>query len=165
MPTSTPSTAPRRARPKPATLPSKSATGAIPAASTVAEVVCPAAPRANGAMRQTHGAVTPMQGSINNVNQLVNNGRSIIKGDPSSFATLSAYTHYLNGLSVVDLNRHAAEAKQVPIGDRPRLIRRLEVQWTATAARTGRSVIPTRPPFSQAQIDAQNEIRNKLLKI
>ncbi len=99
------------------------------------------------------------------MNQLTNNGRSILKGSPDSFQTLAAYTSYLNTLDLHTLRRHASENKQVPIDDRPRLIRRLESQWTATAARAGRGHIPARVPFTQAQIDAQNEVRNKLLRV
>jgi hypothetical protein len=117
---------------------------------------------------QTHGAITPLSGPVTNVSQIVNGGRNVAKGSSGSFTCLADYTAYLKTLALHDLHRHAVEdARIVPIDDRERLIRRLEVQWTTVAARNpGRmgSVIPIRAPFSKEQIDAQNEIRNKLLR-
>lgn len=167
MPTTT---APRRARASKSTLPSQTATGATTKGATVAEVICPAAPRRNPGgttqAHQTHGAVTPLSGSITSVNQLINGGRSIAKGASASFSSLSSYTAHLKTLSLHELRRHALEdARIVPIDDRERLIRRLETQWTTTAARqTGRTSAPARVPFTQEQLDAQQAIKNQLLR-
>ncbi len=165
-----PAPTPRRSRSTKASIPAKSTTGAVAQGAPVTEVICPAAPRRNlsGAPavgHQTHGAVTSIRGPITSVQQLVNQGRSIAKGSSASFATLAEYRAHLNTLDLRELHRHAIEdAKQVPIDDRQRLIRRLETQWTATAARTGRVQIPARVPFTQEQIDAQNELKNRLLR-
>ncbi len=169
------------ARPRPsrattaskASLPAKSTTGATSQASapSVTEVICPAAPRRNltaatSSVRQTHGAVTPLTGGINNVSQLINNGRSVAKGSAGMFESLADYTAHLRGLDLHGLRTHAISEKIVPIDDRERLIRRLENQWTVTASRMpGRaSTIPVRAPFTQEQLDAQNVIRNQLLR-
>ncbi len=156
------------------TLPSKTATGAIPASTAVAEVICPAAPRRNlngtaaPAARpphQTHGALTPLTGPVTNVGQLINGGRNIAKGSAATFGTLGDYTTHLRTLDLHGLRSHAISEKIIPIDDRERLIRRLEIQWTSTAARQpGRSTIPQRAPFTQEQIDAQEAIRNQLLR-
>lgn len=111
--------------------------------------------------------MTPLTGAISSVSQLVNGGRSIAKGSSASFQTLASYTAHLRTLDLHSLRRHALEdARIVPIDDRERLIRRLEVQWTTTAARQpGRgNAIPTRPPFTQEQHDAQNAIKNQLIR-
>ncbi len=166
-------TTPRRARASiaKATLPTKSATGATSASSTVAEVICPAAPRRNlsastTSPRQTHGAVTPLTGGVTNVSQLLNGGRNIARGSAATFESLSDYSSHLRTLDLHGLRTHAMSEKIVPIDDRERLIRRLENQWTVTASRQpGRaSQIPVRPPFTQAQLDAQNAIKNQLLR-
>lgn len=163
-------TTPRRTK---ATVASKSTNGAVTAASTVKGIVtpdCPAAPRRSPAVgHQTHGAVTLMSGPITNVSQLVNGGRNVAKGSVGSFETMAEYGSYLRGLSLHDLHRHAVEdARMVPIDDRDRLIRRLETEWTATAARyPGRAnsnPIPARTPFTREQIEAQAAIKNRLLK-
>lgn len=163
---------PRRARSVKATVAQKTTTGAVSTATTVAEVVCPAAPRRNvnnaASGHQTHGAVTPMTGAISSVSQLTNGGRSIAKGSVGSFATLPEYSAYLRTLAVHELRRHAvAEARIVPIDDSERLIRRLETAWTASAAKyVGRAAgaIPVRQLFTQEQIEAQAAIKNKLLR-
>ncbi len=151
----------------------QSTTGAVSKGSTVAEVICPSAPKRNVntasvASHQTHGAVTPLTGAINNVSQLTNSGHNIAKGSAGSFATLGAYTSYLKTLDLHSLHKHAIEdARIVPIDDRERLIRRLETAWTATSARyPGRAVnaIPARVPFTQEQLEAQAEIKNRLLR-
>ncbi len=174
--TTTPRT--RAARSTKASLPAKSATGAAPTTGAVAEVVCPAAPRRSingtGAItaprqHETHGATTPLSGPITNVSQLINGGRNIAKGSAGSFATMEEYTAYLEQLNLGDLRAHARnDAKIVPIDDRPRLIRRLQTAWTATAqrypGRAGSPTIPGRAPFSQEQIAAQQDLRNKLLR-
>lgn len=159
---------------------SQSITGAVSAPSTVKGVIspspqvdCPAAPRrqpGNGVSvaRQTHGAVTPLTGPVTSVSQLINGGVNVAKGSAGSFETLGEYTAYLRKLSLADLHRHAVEdARIVPIDDRDRLIRRLETEWTATAAKyPGRlgQTIPQRKPFTAEQIAKQDEIRRNLLK-
>lgn len=171
MPTTTAS--PRRARAISAKLPVKSTTGATAQASvpTVAEVICPAAPRRNlsasvAPSHQTHGAVTPLTGGITNVSQLLNGGRNIAKGSAATFETLATYSTHLRGLDLHTLRGHAMNEKIVPIDDRERLIRRLETQWTITASRQpGRgNAIPARVPFTQEQLDAQAVVRNQLLR-
>ncbi len=165
------STTPRRARSTKAALPTKTANGAVSTASTVAEVVCPAAPRRNvnnATGRQTHGALTSMSGPITSVSQLTNGGRSVAKGSVGSFETLGDYTSYLRTLATHELHRHAvAEARIVPIDDRERLIRRLETAWTAASAKYPghtAAVIPSRQPFTKEQIEAQAAIKSKLLR-
>ncbi len=167
---STTKSAPRTRAAK-ASLPVKSATGATPTAPAVAGVICPAAPRrsqtAAASQHQTHGAVTPLTGAISSVAQLTNGGHNVAKGSSASFESLAAYTAHLRALDLHSLRRHAIEdARIVPIDDRERLIRRLEVQWTTTAARQpGRAAhIPTRAPFTQEQTDAQNALKNQLLR-
>ncbi len=157
--------------------PQQSINGAVSSTPSVKGVIssppkvgCPAAPRRSPAVgHQTHGAIIPTTGPITSVSQLINGGRNVAKGSAGSFETLAEYSTYLRGLSLHDLHRHAVEdARTVPIDDRERLIRRLETEWTATAARyPGRpgSTIPSRKPFTAEQIAAQTAIRNKLLKV
>lgn len=109
-----------------------------------------------------------MNGPVTNVSQLTNGGRNIAKGSSGSFTTLAAYTSHLKTLALHELRRHAIEdARIVPIDDRDRLIRRLETQWTTTAAKQpwrAANAAPARVPFTQAQLEAQAEIRNRLLR-
>lgn len=159
-----------RTKAKVAQLPSNSTNGAVSTASTVSEIVCPAAPtkgRTNASVgHQTHGAVTPLKGPITTVSQLVNGGRNVAKGSGGSFETLAEYTSYLRTLDTHDLRRHAITERIVPIDDRERLIRRLEAQWTTTATKhPGRAAaVPVRPSFTAEQLQAQAAIREKLLR-
>ncbi len=150
------------------TLPTKTATGASSSPATVAEIVCPAAPRARPEAfgRQTHGAVTSLSGPITSALQLTKGGRTIAKGAPGSFETLGAYTEYLESLSTYDLHSHAVmEARLTPIDDRARLIRRLETMWTNVASKhPGRAVaMPSRAPFTTEQMAAQEAVRKQVL--
>ena len=117
---------------------------------------------------QTHGAVTPLSGPITNVAQLMNGGKNIAKGSAGSFANLAEYTAYLRTLSLGDLHLHAVSERTVPIDDRERLIRRLEVSWTGAKARSPGSAagtaIPQRKPFSTEQMAAQQELMRKALR-
>ena len=152
-----------------------STNGATAPVTSVRETVAalsPSAPRrhpAVGSTREITGQYTPPTGPITNVSQLINGGRNAAKGSAGSFESMGEYTTHLRGLSLHDLHRHALEdVRIVPIDDRDRLIRRLETEWTATAARyPGRRVnqpIPQRVPFSAAQMEAQADIKRKILK-
>ena len=115
---------------------------------------------------QTHGAVLP-RGPIMSVGQLIGGGTAIA-GSMGSFETLQDYRNHIDKLSLGALHRHALEeAKIVPIDDRNRLIRRLETEWTATVRRSpgfNQPPIPQPKPFTKEQTEAQEAIRNKILR-
>lgn len=153
--------------------PFKEANGAAPVApnTSVASLTKASTPPATDQQpiqRQTHGAM-PQNGAISSVGQLIR-GPNVSRGSVGTFATLDEYRAYLNTLSLGALHRHALEeVKIVPIDDRNRLIRRLEGEWGALAARSvGRGRDGFQPPqpklFTQEQTDAQEAIRRKLLK-
>ena len=127
-----------------------------------------ASPKAQEPTHQTHGAVLPSQGPITSVAQLLNRGRPVSKNSVGHYETLADYRAYLESLNLHELHRHAVEeAKIVPIDDRNRLIRRLEGEYTAVAARTpGRKAdsIPSPKPYTAEQTAQLEELRRKMLR-
>lgn len=121
-----------------------------------------------GRVHQTHGAVTPITGPITNVTQLMNGGRNVAKGAAGSFGSLDEYGSYLRTLSLGDLHSHAVTERTVPIDDRERLIRRLEVAWTGNKGRypgsAAGAAIPQRKGFTQEQMAAQQELMKKAMR-
>jgi hypothetical protein len=119
-------------------------------------------------LHQTHGAVLPSDARITSVDQLIGRTRHTAKGAIGSFDTIEEYHGYLNTLTLHELHRHAVEeAKIVPIDDRNRLIRRLESEYTAIAARIpGRkaNIIPQPKSYSQEQNDKMEELKRKMLR-
>lgn len=114
-----------------------------------------------------HGAVFPRTGPINSVAQLL--GRNVAKGAVGSFSTMEEYKAYLNTLTPAQLRDHAIEeARIVPIEDRNRLIRRLEGEYTAFAARTparrGAPAIPQPKPYSAEQHEKLAALRKQMLR-
>lgn len=145
--------------------PTSQSNSSLDVKSIVARTVEGSSTKSNTSLHQTHGAITPMNGPITNVNQLT--GRSsVAKGSAGSFAVLKDYTAHLRTLSNADLHRHAIEdAHIVPIDDRERLIRRLEGEWTTVAGRlpAHRAAInAANPTFSAEQMAVQDEIYRKL---
>ena len=84
------------------------------------------------------------------------------------YETLDDYRTFLGTLNLHELHRHAVEeAKIVPIDDRNRLIRRLEGEYTAIAARTpgrGVSAITQPKPYTAEQNAKLEELKKKLLR-
>lgn len=116
---------------------------------------------------QTHGAVFPQNGPITSVAQLL--GRPAVKGSIGAFESVEEYRAHLNNLTLGELHRHAVEeAKIVPIDDRGRLIRRLEGEYTAIAARNPRSKtakpIIQPKPYTAEQLATLDALKRKMLK-
>lgn len=141
--------------------------GSLPPAETsvAATVVSTPAAVTPPVKHQTHGGYTATTGPITSVDQL-RRGTNVGKGTVGSFTTMESYSSYLHNLTLAELHDHAVrQARTVPIDDRLRLIKRLEMAWTEVAAREGFGrPIPKREPFTSEQMAAQAEIRKKLLR-
>lgn len=116
---------------------------------------------------QIDGSYLPITGPITSVHQLTR-GKNVSQNSVASFGTMEAYNSYLSKLTVADLHRHAlVDARVVPIDDKARLIRRLEANWTAVAARekqrAGIETVAPRVGFSTEQMEKQEAIRRRML--
>lgn len=132
---------------------------------SVAETL--AAARASTPQHQIDGSYAPISGPVTSVHQLTRT-KDVSKNSVASFDTMEAYNTYLSKLTIADLHRHAlVDARVVPIDDKARLIRRLEANWTAVAARekqrAGIETVQPRIGFSTAQMAEQEEIRRRML--
>lgn len=134
--------------------------------SSVASTVNTSSMRPAQPARQTHGMSIPT-GPIQSVGELIA-GRGTARGSVASFDTLGEYTKYLHNLSLGELHRHALEeAKIVPIDDRGRLIRRLEGEWGAFAARLPANRRPQAPQpvvMTEQQLMTNRELMKKALR-
>lgn len=149
----------------------KQTTGAIPTtdesvASKISNVKNKTVENKDALEHQTHGAIIP-SGPISSVGQLIS-GRAT-KASIGSFETLDNYKTYINNLALGELRQHAIEeARIVPVEDRNRLIRRLESEWSALAARSpGRKpmLIPAPIQYTEEQMRINNELYKKARRL